>query len=156
MDSLKPEDRAFLLKESKSLKGKRVCGWVLLGLPWLIGLLVAIDPGSYIRLPWRISQAVCRPIDKAIDAQNAKLQALQTTTSLEADLVKGFVKQNEVMKTLLCRVNVIVLMSALVMVILGGFFHQGVLLLISASKGARYLRIVRSLSATDFRSGAFR
>ena len=151
MDGLKPEDRAFLLKELKGLRGKVICGWMLLGLPWLIGLLVAIDPGSYIRLPWRISQAICYPIDKAIDAQRADLQALQTTTSLEADLVRRFVKQNEIMKTLLCRINVIVLMSALSIVILGGLFHQGISLLISSSKDGRYLRIVRSLSSTDFR-----
>jgi hypothetical protein len=151
MNGLKPEDRAFLLKESKALRGKLIGGWVLLILPWVIGLLVALDPGSCIRLYERTSQAVCQPIDRAIDAQNAELQTLQTTTPLEADLVKRFMRQNDVMKMLLCRINVMVLLSAFGIVICGGLMHQGVSLLISASKQGRYLQIIRTLSSTDFR-----
>ena len=87
MNGLTPEDWAFLLKGSKSLKGRMAWGWVLLGLPWLLGFLVVVDSGAVIRLPERVSQEVCQPLERGLDEQNANPKALQTATALEAALV---------------------------------------------------------------------
>ena len=133
------------------MRRRIVCGWVLLGFPWLLGFLVVVDPGAVIRLHERVSQGVCQPLERGLDEQNANLKALQTATALEAALVERCVRQNETTKTLLCRTNVLVMISVLAILIFGGLTHQGLSLLLSASREGRYLRIIRAFLSSDFR-----
>ena len=139
---LTPSDRAFLQRSRKDAKARAVYGWLLIGVSLFSGPVIAVNRHRLMSVSGL--RAIQTSATRTLQAEQDRLKSLQTTTSLEEQLVKTLTEHNGRMEALL-KVQLLSAVLIPLALLIGGCFAEGIRLVVDASGCRRYLRIIEVL-----------